>query len=157
MFAAITRGVIHSLQQSPPDIEALRVYLLLPECSVYQQEEHYDAIVIPFSEAILRLSANAGKVLSESLFTKQVLSSINDVKISFNGGVAFLWQCAIDSGKQICLKCHSYVIFIIIIIIPVYPLRSISRTSSSILLCTSSLLMLCSSPRSSPLVLTPVA
>jgi len=80
MFAAITRGVIHSLQQSPPDIEALRVYLLLPECSVYQQEKHYDAIVIPFSEAILRLSANAGKVLSESLFTKQVLSSINVVK-----------------------------------------------------------------------------
>jgi len=66
MFAAITRGVIHSLLQSPPDIEALRVYLLLPECSVYQREEHYDAIVIPFSEAILRLSADAGKVLSES-------------------------------------------------------------------------------------------
>ena len=70
MFAAITRGVIHSLLQSPPDIEALRVYLLLPECSVYQREEHYDAIVIPFSEAILRLSAEAGKVLSESLNRK---------------------------------------------------------------------------------------
>ena len=70
MFDAITRGVIHSLLQSPPDIEALRVYLLLPECSVYKREEHYDAIVIPFSEAILRLSAEAGKVLSESLYTK---------------------------------------------------------------------------------------
>jgi len=89
MFAAITRGVIHSLQQSPPDIEALRVYLLLPECSVYQQEEHYDAIVIPFSEAILRLSANAGKVLSESLLTKQIISNINDVKILLYNGVAF--------------------------------------------------------------------
>jgi len=66
MFDAIKRGVIHSLQQPPPDIEALRVYLLLPECSVYQKEAgHYDDIVIPFSEAILRLSADAGKVLSE--------------------------------------------------------------------------------------------
>ena len=71
MFAAITRGVIHSLLQSPPDIEALRVYLLLPECSVYQKEEHYDAIVIPFSQAILRLSADAGKVLSESFCPKR--------------------------------------------------------------------------------------
>ena len=66
MFDAIKRGVIHSLQQPPPDVEALRVYLLLPECSVYQKEAgHYDDIVIPFSEAILRLSAAAGKVLSE--------------------------------------------------------------------------------------------
>ena len=65
MFDAIKRGVIHSLQQPPPDIEALRVYLLLPEFSVYQKEEHYDDIVIPFSEAILKLSADAGKVLSE--------------------------------------------------------------------------------------------
>ena len=66
MFDAIKRGVIHSLQQPPPDIEALRVYLLLPECSVYQKEAgHYADIVIPFSEAILRLSADAGKVLSE--------------------------------------------------------------------------------------------
>ena len=77
MFAAITRGVIHSLQQSPPDIEALRVYLLLPECSVYQREEHYDAIVIPFSEAILRLSAEAGKVLSESVH--KMISNIKGV------------------------------------------------------------------------------
>lgn len=67
MFDAIKQGVVHSLQQPPPDIEALRVYLLLPECSVYQREEHYDAIVIPFSEAILKLSADAGKVLSELL------------------------------------------------------------------------------------------
>ena len=65
LFDAIKKGVIHSLQQPPPDIEALRVYLLLPECSVYKKEEHYDTIVIPFSEVILRLSAEAGKVLSE--------------------------------------------------------------------------------------------
>ncbi|XP_078383332.1 putative E3 ubiquitin-protein ligase HERC4 isoform X2 [Oculina patagonica] len=65
MFAVIMRHVIPSLLQSPPDIEALRVYLLLPECSVYQKEEpvKFDEIVIPFSEAILRLSAEAGKVL----------------------------------------------------------------------------------------------
>ncbi|XP_068736455.1 probable E3 ubiquitin-protein ligase HERC4 isoform X1 [Montipora capricornis] len=63
LFDAIKKGVIHSLQQPPPDIEALRVYLLLPECSVYKKEEHYDTIVIPFSEVILRLSAEAGKVL----------------------------------------------------------------------------------------------
>lgn len=63
LFDAFTRGVIHSLLQSPPDIEALRVYLLLPECSIYRNGEQFDSIVIPFSEAILRLSADAGKVL----------------------------------------------------------------------------------------------
>ncbi|CAH3029533.1 unnamed protein product [Porites evermanni] len=63
MFNAIKQGVVHSLQQPPPDIEALRVYLLLPEFSIYQKEEQYDAIVIPFGEAILRLSVDAGKVL----------------------------------------------------------------------------------------------
>ena len=65
MFNAIKQGVVHSLQQPPPDIEALRVYLLLPEFSIYQKEEQYDAIVIPFGEAILRLSVDARKVLSE--------------------------------------------------------------------------------------------
>ena len=67
MLAAVSQHVIYSLQQSPPDIEALRVYLLLPECSVYQREERlkFDAIVIPFSEAILKLSTEGGKVLSE--------------------------------------------------------------------------------------------
>ena len=74
MFAAFTRGVIHSLLQSPPDIEALRVYLLLPECSVYQKEEQFDAIVIPFSEAILRLTTDAGKVLSKFAHIRQELS-----------------------------------------------------------------------------------
>lgn len=63
LFDAVKKGVLHSLQHPPPDIEALRVYLLLPECSVYKREEHYDAIIIPFSEVILRLSAEAGKVL----------------------------------------------------------------------------------------------
>lgn len=65
LFDAVKKGVLHSLQHPPPDIEALRVYLLLPECSVYKREEHYDAIIIPFSEVILRLSAEAGKVLSK--------------------------------------------------------------------------------------------
>ena len=65
MFNTIKQGVVHSLQQPPPDIEALRVYLLLPEFSIYQKEEQYDAVVIPFGEAILRLSVDAGKVLSE--------------------------------------------------------------------------------------------
>lgn len=65
LFDAVKKGVLHSLQHPPPDIEALRVYLLLPECSVYRREEHYDAIIIPFSEVILRLSAEAGKVLSK--------------------------------------------------------------------------------------------
>lgn len=63
LFAAFTHGVIHSLLQPPPDIEALRVYLLLPECSVYQNGEQFENIVIPFSEAILRLSTDARKVL----------------------------------------------------------------------------------------------
>ena len=67
MFVAVTRHVIYSLVHRPPDIEDLRVYLLLPEFSVHQKKEDFkfDKIVIPFSEAILKLSAEALKVLSE--------------------------------------------------------------------------------------------
>lgn len=81
MFAAFTHGVIHSLLQPPPDIEALRVYLLLPECSVYQNGEQFENIVIPFSEAILRLSTDARKVLSKFARQENVLKSCQWVNL----------------------------------------------------------------------------
>ena len=65
MFSAIRDGIIPSLNHRPPDIETLRLYILLPECSIYGKVECYKAVVIPFSEAILRLSTEAARVLSK--------------------------------------------------------------------------------------------
>ncbi|EDO34592.1 predicted protein [Nematostella vectensis] len=51
------------VQQQPPDIEALRVYLMLPENGIMLDKECFMEVVIPFADSILRLSPEAQKVL----------------------------------------------------------------------------------------------
>lgn len=53
------------LQQQPPDIEALRVYLMLPELQLILRRNCYNNVVVPFAKCILRLKSEALRVLSE--------------------------------------------------------------------------------------------
>lgn len=48
-----------------PDVEAMRMYLILPECSLFDQPKYYDTLIVPFGQAIVSLDKTAAKFLSK--------------------------------------------------------------------------------------------
>lgn len=55
--------LIPQLPCSPPDVEAMRIYLILSEYPALQDSKNYIRLTIPLAMAILRLDANPSKVL----------------------------------------------------------------------------------------------
>jgi hypothetical protein len=54
---------IPSLPQSPPDVEALRLYLILPEFHMFEEPKHYSTLIGPLANSILKLDKPGSKVL----------------------------------------------------------------------------------------------
>ncbi|KAK9541806.1 hypothetical protein VZT92_001826 [Zoarces viviparus] len=61
--ASLEKNLIPKLSNSPPDIEALRVYLTLPECPLFGDRNNYVTITIPFAKSLLSLKEAPLKVL----------------------------------------------------------------------------------------------
>lgn len=62
-------NVLKDLPGSPPDFEALRLYLLLPICHVFSVPQKYLApVIMPYATAINKLRAEALKILCTSVF-----------------------------------------------------------------------------------------
>ncbi|KAM3831576.1 putative E3 ubiquitin-protein ligase HERC3 isoform 2-T3 [Vipera latastei] len=55
--------LIPQLPSSPPDVEAMRIYLILPEFPLFQDSKYYVTLTLPLATAILRLEKNPSKVL----------------------------------------------------------------------------------------------
>ncbi|KAJ0050779.1 hypothetical protein NL108_005906, partial [Boleophthalmus pectinirostris] len=55
--------LIPQLPSSPPDVEAMRIYLILSECPLMHDSKNFIRLTIPFAIAILRLDTNPSKVL----------------------------------------------------------------------------------------------
>uniref|UniRef100_A0A665XDR8 HECT domain-containing protein n=1 Tax=Echeneis naucrates TaxID=173247 RepID=A0A665XDR8_ECHNA len=55
--------LIPQLPHSPPDVEAMRIYLILSEYPALQDSRNYIRLTIPLAMAILRLDTNPSKVL----------------------------------------------------------------------------------------------
>ena len=64
MKDVLTNQLFPSLTQSPPDIEVLRLYLVLPECHLFQKSGMQE-IPLKFAEKVLGLKNNASKVLNK--------------------------------------------------------------------------------------------
>ncbi|KAJ8417955.1 hypothetical protein AAFF_G00136640 [Aldrovandia affinis] len=61
--ASLEKNLIPRLSSSPPDIEALRLYLTLPECPLFHDPNTYLTLAIPFGKAIINLKGAPLKVL----------------------------------------------------------------------------------------------
>ncbi|XP_040034961.2 putative E3 ubiquitin-protein ligase HERC4 [Gasterosteus aculeatus] len=61
--ASLEKNLIPKLSNSPPDIEALRLYLTLPECPLFKDRNNYVTIAIPFAKSLLSLKEAPLKVL----------------------------------------------------------------------------------------------
>ncbi|XP_071973647.1 probable E3 ubiquitin-protein ligase HERC3 isoform X2 [Engystomops pustulosus] len=55
--------LIPQLPSSPPDVEAMRIYIILPEFPLLQDSKYYITLTLPLAMAILRLDTNPSKVL----------------------------------------------------------------------------------------------
>ncbi|XP_055876418.1 probable E3 ubiquitin-protein ligase HERC4 isoform X4 [Biomphalaria glabrata] len=52
---AIEQTLYPSLLESPADMEVLRIYLILPECHLFDQPELYSSIICPFAKSLLKV------------------------------------------------------------------------------------------------------
>uniref|UniRef100_A0A8C7CA82 HECT and RLD domain containing E3 ubiquitin protein ligase 4 n=1 Tax=Oncorhynchus kisutch TaxID=8019 RepID=A0A8C7CA82_ONCKI len=59
----LEKNLIPRLSSSPPDIEALRLYLTLPECPLFSDPNTYVTLAIPFAKALISLKEAPLKVL----------------------------------------------------------------------------------------------
>ncbi|XP_071391939.1 probable E3 ubiquitin-protein ligase HERC3 isoform X1 [Centroberyx affinis] len=101
--------LIPQLPCSPPDVEAMRIYLILSECPALQDSKNYISLTIPLAMAILRLDTNPGKVLDN-------------------------WWCFVDGGvfSRLVDMYKSIVVFLLTggktLLIPVFHESYISAT-----------------------------
>ncbi|XP_067858724.1 probable E3 ubiquitin-protein ligase HERC4 isoform X1 [Heptranchias perlo] len=85
--ASMEKNLIPRLSNSPPDIEALRIYVTLPECPPMNDVNNYVTLAIPFGMAIVRLEKMPLKVLEnwwsalESAFFQKVVELYKDVVV----------------------------------------------------------------------------
>ncbi|MEQ2196866.1 hypothetical protein XENOCAPTIV_016181 [Xenoophorus captivus] len=89
--------LIPQLPRSPPDVEAMRIYLILSEYPALQDSKNYIRLTIPLAMAILRLDANPSKVLDnwwcfmdDSFFTRMVDMYKSIVVFMLTGGKTVL-------------------------------------------------------------------
>uniref|UniRef100_A0A671LNQ1 Probable E3 ubiquitin-protein ligase HERC4 n=1 Tax=Sinocyclocheilus anshuiensis TaxID=1608454 RepID=A0A671LNQ1_9TELE len=61
--ASLEKNLLPRLSSSPPDIEALRLYLTLPECPLLSNPNNYTTLTIPFAKAVVSLKDAPLKVL----------------------------------------------------------------------------------------------
>ncbi|XP_069781833.1 probable E3 ubiquitin-protein ligase HERC3 [Narcine bancroftii] len=60
---SVENRLICQLPSSPPDVEAMRTFLILPAFPYFQDSKSYLTFALPFAAAILHLDANPSKVL----------------------------------------------------------------------------------------------
>jgi hypothetical protein len=58
------QSILLTLPETAPCFEALRIYLILPFCHIFENEESFETVSAPFAQAATRLKKTAdGKVL----------------------------------------------------------------------------------------------
>ncbi|CAG04730.1 unnamed protein product, partial [Tetraodon nigroviridis] len=59
--ASLEKNLLPRLSSTPPDIESLRLYLTLPECPLFSDQNNYVTITIPFAKSVVSLKDAALK------------------------------------------------------------------------------------------------
>ncbi|KAK3089327.1 hypothetical protein FSP39_002760 [Pinctada imbricata] len=55
--------LLSSLPSSPPDVEALRLYLILPELHIFDQPKYFSTLITPFGASLNNLDKAASRIL----------------------------------------------------------------------------------------------
>lgn len=72
MAASLEKNLIPKLTSSLPDVEALRLFLTLPECPLMSDSNNYMTLAIPFAAATVNLEKAPLKVLGKVSLKKSL-------------------------------------------------------------------------------------
>ena len=61
----ITENLIPSLNEKVPDVEALRIYLTLPWCHLFDEPDAYETVICPFGKSVIKLAEAPSKILGK--------------------------------------------------------------------------------------------
>ncbi|XP_066574189.1 probable E3 ubiquitin-protein ligase HERC6 [Amia ocellicauda] len=78
MTTSFKDKLIPSLQSPAPNVEALEVFLILPEISVFHEEKNIPDLILPLSSAIANLSDASSKIL-RTWWTMLPVSHMNKI------------------------------------------------------------------------------
>lgn len=100
--ASLEKNLIPRLGNSPPDVEALRLYLTLPECPLFSDRNNYVTITIPFAKSLISLKEAPLKVLGR----KQIIFLCfipHDATISLDD-ICFFYLFSQNVWSCICIR-----------------------------------------------------
>ncbi|XP_064600028.1 probable E3 ubiquitin-protein ligase HERC4 isoform X2 [Liolophura sinensis] len=100
--------LLRELPSSPPDVEALRLYLFLPLCHLFDNPRHYRTIICPFGESIIKLDKSASKII-DLWWSSQKAEEINRLVYIYKQVVVYILNLPSPTdqndvmGRQRCL------------------------------------------------------
>ncbi|KAL0964222.1 hypothetical protein UPYG_G00321040 [Umbra pygmaea] len=119
--ASLEKNLIPRLSSSPPDIEALRLYLTLPECPLFSDRNTYITLAIPFAKSLISLKAAPLKVLGnwwskfEAPVFKRLVELYKDVvvyllrmhKVGIPHSEQRIFTCFLDTSLKLLEILHA--------------------------------------------------
>lgn len=120
MAASLEKNLIPKLPSSPPDIEALRLYLTLPECPLMTDPNNFSSLAIPFGTAILNLEKAPLRVLENwwatlenpkfmrlvQLFKNVVLHLLKFAKIGISHSERRIFNTFLNTALKVLESLH---------------------------------------------------
>ncbi|XP_015106001.2 E3 ISG15--protein ligase HERC5 isoform X2 [Vicugna pacos] len=99
----LRENLIKSLPFHSPHQEALAVFFLLPECPVMHDYNNWESLVVPFAEAVWKMSDQSSRVLEEYWASLQESAFITLVQMFKNAIVAQLhyWNGSAENNCHI--------------------------------------------------------
>lgn len=118
--ASLEKNLIPRLPSSPPDIEALRLYLTLPECPLFRDRSNFVTITIPFAKSVISLKDPPIKVLGNwwskfephvfqrlvELYKEAVVYLLQMHKVGIPQVEQRIFSCFLDTSLQMLELLH---------------------------------------------------
>uniref|UniRef100_A0A7N6A5V6 HECT domain-containing protein n=1 Tax=Anabas testudineus TaxID=64144 RepID=A0A7N6A5V6_ANATE len=119
---SLEKNLIPRLSSSPPDIEALRLYLTLPECPLFSDRNNFVTIAIPFAKSLISLKEAPLKVLGNwwstfeppafqrlvELYKEVVVYLLQMHKVGIPSVEQRIFNCFLDTCLRLLEILHTY-------------------------------------------------
>ncbi|XP_074531640.1 putative E3 ubiquitin-protein ligase HERC4 [Halichoeres trimaculatus] len=119
--ASLEKNLIPRLSSSPPDVEALRVFVTLPECPLFRDRNNYVTITIPFARSVISLKQPPLKVLENwwsrfeppvfqhlvELYKEVVVYLLQMHKVGIPSAEQRIFTCFLDTSLRLLEILHT--------------------------------------------------
>ncbi|XP_034538361.1 probable E3 ubiquitin-protein ligase HERC4 [Notolabrus celidotus] len=119
--ASLEKNLIPRLSSSPPDVEALRLFVTLPECPLFRDRNNYVTITIPFARSVISLKQPPLKVLGNwwstfegpvfqhlvELYKEVVVYLLQMHKVGIPSAEQRIFTCFLDTSLRLLEILHT--------------------------------------------------